>query len=139
MDGPWTPLHLAAFNMHLEAVQVLLEHGADVNSQNDVGKTPLYEALFHVGFSLEKKVAIDIMRRLLEHGADTNIRDRGHSTLLHRVSSQGWFEVARLLLRYGAKVDAKDGEGRTPFEIASSNGYHEMKKLLLEYGAVPQP
>ena len=135
----WTPLHLAAHNMHPEVVQVLLEYGAEsgINSQNDKDRTPLYEALFYPGTSLEVKVVFDVVRRLLEHGANPNIRDRSQSTPLHRASSKGWVEVARLLLGYGANVDERDEEGRTPFHVASSKGHHETTNLLLEHGAVP--
>jgi len=42
-DDGWAPLlHLAAFNSHLEIARILLEHGADANSQNNDGGVPLY-------------------------------------------------------------------------------------------------
>ncbi|KAF8261051.1 ankyrin repeat-containing domain protein [Lactarius quietus] len=134
----WTPLHLATYNMHLEAVQVLLEHSADVNSQNDRGNTPLYLAISPHNSS-RKEHAVDIVRRLLEHGADPNIPDHSFSTPLHGASSRGELEIVRLLLSYRAKVEEKDGKGRTPFQVASEQGYDEIQKLLLEHDAVPQP
>ena len=135
----WTPLNLAAHIMHPEAVQVLLEYGADsdINSQNDEDVTPLFKALFYPGTSLEVNVVVDIVRQLLKHGANPNIRDRSQSTPLHRASSKGWVEVARLLLSFGANVDEKDEEGRTPFHVTSSKGHHQTTNLLLEHGAVP--
>jgi ankyrin repeat protein len=139
-DTTWTPLHRAAYGIHPEAVQVLLEYNADVNSQSNQRYTPLYLVLYrHVAPSTvtEEKV-VDIVRGLLEHGADPNLRHRSLSTPLHQASSKGRLEAARLLLSYGAKVDEKDGEGKTPFQLASSNRYNEIAKLLLEHGAVPQ-
>jgi len=41
-----TPLHEAARNGRTEVVQMLLEHGADVNVKNSLGNTPLDEAIF---------------------------------------------------------------------------------------------
>ena len=133
-----TPLHLAACHLHLEAVQVLLEHNPDINSQNNYGDTPLNDISLRVDSSTEGE-AVDIVRRLLEHpsGADANICNNKYSTPLHRASSQGSFEVTRLLLSYGAKVDVKDWNGMTPFQMASSAGHHEIAELLLEHGAVP--
>ncbi len=37
----WTPLHWAARNNSLDAAKVLLAHGADVNTENKGGRTPL--------------------------------------------------------------------------------------------------
>lgn len=39
-----TPLHWACLNGHLEAVKVLLEHGADPTITNQKGHDPIYEA-----------------------------------------------------------------------------------------------
>ena len=47
----FTPLSEAAYAMQLEAVQVLLEHNADINSQNNDGETPLYWVLTTLRFS----------------------------------------------------------------------------------------
>ena len=131
-----TALHFAARAAHLGAVQVLLEHNVDVNSLDELGETPLRDALANAPSSEEP---VEIVKRLLEHGADPNIRDRGRSTPLHQAASEGWLEVTRLLLSYGAKVDEEDEDGRTPFKEASSREYHELMTLLLEHGAVPPP
>ena len=133
-----SPLHWAASGVHLEVVQVLLEHDPDINLQNNDGDTPLNCILYQLDPST-KREAVDIVRRLLEHGADTNICNNKHSTPLHQASFVGSLEVALLLLSYGAKVDVKDREGRTPFQLASSIRRHEIAELLLEHGAVPQP
>jgi ankyrin repeat protein len=132
-----TPLHSAARGMHPEAVQVLLEHDADVNAQNILGETPLFEVLSHHGKLQEENAVIDTVRQLLEHEADTNIPDDNDTTPLHKALSYGLLEVVRLLLSYGAKVDEKDGQGRTPLQVALEEGYDEITKLLFEHGAVP--
>ena len=132
-----TPMHMAAGrSLGLEAVQVLLEHNAHINLQDDKGKTPLHMALTYFYSPSEGKV-VNILRRLLEHGADPNIRDHNHSTVLHQASSCGSLEVTRLLLSYGANIDEKDGKGRSPFQLAALEGHREMTKMLLEYSAVP--
>jgi ankyrin repeat protein len=130
-----TPLYRAILDTHLEAVQVLLEHHADVNLKSITGKTPLYRLISSVS-SQEGKV-VDIVRRLVEYGADPNIRDYDDSTALHQASFHGSLEAAPLLLSYGAKLDGKDSRGRTPFHVAASNGHDDITKLLLEHGAVP--
>ena len=132
----FTPLSNATSAMEPEAVQLLLEHNADINSQSYNGETPLYEAC---ELRREEGKVANLVRRLLEHGADPNICDNYHSTPLHQASSGGLLEAARLMLSYGAKVDEKDKWGKTPYQLAASKGHDEMTKLLLEHGAVPQP
>jgi hypothetical protein len=110
-----TPLIQAAVNgMNLEAVQLLLEHNADTDSQYMDGKTSLSLILRHRDWEGQ---VVDIFRRLLEHGADPNIPDKDHRTALHEASSRGLLDAARLLLSYGVKIDEKDSSGRTPIPI----------------------
>ena len=135
-----TPLIEAAFSMHPEAVQVLLEHNADTNSCDVGGQTPLNSVFECRGDRRDQKgKLVEIVRRLLEHGADPNICDNHHRTPLHRASSYGLLEAAELLLSHGAKVDEKDRDGMTPLQLAASEGHDEITKLLLEHGVVLQP
>jgi hypothetical protein len=53
---------LAAYHGHAGTVQLLLRHGADANSANDRGQTPLAGAAF--------KGYTDVARVLLDSGAD---------------------------------------------------------------------
>jgi Ankyrin repeats (3 copies) len=40
-EDSWTPLHLASWNGHSKIIRLLLEHGADVDSETYYGETPL--------------------------------------------------------------------------------------------------
>ena len=44
LPGTRTPLHAAAFTDHVECLQLLLSHNAQVNSVDASGKTPLMMA-----------------------------------------------------------------------------------------------
>ena len=119
--------------MHLEAVQVLLNYNADINSQTLSGYTALHWVL---KFRNESEEFTSMVRRLLEHGADPNICNNDHTTPLHEASSYGLLDAARLLLSHGAKVDEKDGSGKTPLQVVASKRHDEMVKLLVAHGAV---
>jgi ankyrin repeat protein len=75
-DG-FQPLGLASFFGHVDAVRLLLERGADVNSpsRNEMKVMPLHSAAAtqHPGARYE------LAKLLLEHGADPNTRHRTSS------------------------------------------------------------
>ena len=41
----YTPLHMAAEGLHPDVVQLLVDYGANVSSQNHEGKSPLHYAI----------------------------------------------------------------------------------------------
>jgi len=75
----WTPLLFAVENNHLKACEVLIENGADVNTANWNGITPLMFA---------KDDASDIYKLLLSKGANIfeTLRKGGISTLSFEIS-----------------------------------------------------
>ena len=71
----------AAFLGHDRCVEVLLDAGADINAQDEVGRTALMEAC--VAF---KK---DVIRLLISRGADVNLCDNNGCTALMRAAYGG--------------------------------------------------
>ena len=124
-----TPLHAALNKGHLDIARLLIEHGANVNAQDDEASSPLRMALYFRQF--------DVVPPLLRKGADANVRLNRHSesTPLHIASCSGHPIVIKSLLEYGAQVNVWDGKGRTPLHIASNNGDSNAVQLLLEYEA----
>ena len=62
MQGDKTPLHLAVESGSVEAVQLVIRHGAWVNVRKSNGETALFEATV--------AGRIDIVKALLQHGAE---------------------------------------------------------------------
>jgi len=62
----WTPLIKAAGNGHKDIVQILLDNGANINNQNDIGWTPLIAAARWRGNK-------DVVQLLLDRGANTKL------------------------------------------------------------------
>jgi ankyrin len=135
-----TPLHLALFYGRLDIAQVLLDHGATVNSQDIFGRTPLHlVALGEPNFEQDR---ICIAQLLLECGADVNAQDGGDRTPLHWASYNGRVAITRVLLDSGAATNPKDIQGGTPLHSVAEGIYLYSKddgirvaQLLLEHGA----
>eukprot|EP00435_Cladocopium_sp_Y103_P056083 s837_g18.t2 len=125
-----TPLHHAARNGHLQAMQLLIEAGAEIDVRDTTPKrqTPLLlAALFgHV----------DCVRFLLESGshADLTALQRGAAPL-HLAAQNGHVQVIQLLIAAGAdRNKASTDIGATALFIAAQNGHVEVVRLLIEAG-----
>ena len=78
-------------NTRVEAVEVLVRHGADVTARNNNNSTPL-----HLASSLWGTTS---MERLIQHGADVNASDKDNSTPLHLVTTVSAESVRGIGLR----------------------------------------
>ena len=122
-DG-FTPLGLAAFFGHPEAVRLLLENGADPNlaSANAQRVAPLHSAV--AGGKVE------IVRMLLARGADVHARQDLGFTALHGAGVGGGEEMIRLLLDHGADPAARNVAGKTPADLARERADKRASEIL---------
>jgi uncharacterized protein len=116
------PLMDAAFAGDVERLRELLVHGADPDSRDAHGWTPLMFAV--VG---RHSTAIEA---LLLSGADPNLRASDGGTALMKASLWNDDTGVSLLLSYGADVAAIDAEGWSAGRIATEKGHHEIARLL---------
>jgi ankyrin repeat protein len=98
-DG-FQPLGLASFFGHPDAVRVLLERGAEVNSasRNNMRVMPLHSACA----AREADIRYEIAKLLLEHGADPNARQEGDFTPLMEADQNNDARLRELLVEHGA-------------------------------------
>ncbi|XP_033231273.1 ankyrin-1-like [Belonocnema kinseyi] len=123
----YTPLHFAAQVGNTKIVEMLLRHGADVNSMSDI-VTPLTVAL--------KKKHEKIVQILLKAGANVNLRASTKQEFpLHCAIEMGNEQIVRELIDSGARIDSVCSEELTPFFHAVKKGNVEMLKALLRKGA----
>lgn len=110
-------------------VQILLEHGADVNMEVETER-PLWAALRSHNNSVS--VIVDI---LLKSGADVNLPYKsGQVTPLQAAAAHGSFGIVKKLIEHGAIINAK-GSPHTALCSAAINGDVPTMRLLLDSGA----
>ena len=126
----FTPLHLASGKGHIEIVEFLLNHGADINAESLLGDTPLIIAAWYA-----KDGKYETIKTLLEHGAKVNNKNKRGRTALHQAAMHSSKEVINLLISYGADFNAKDERQSTPLHQAAMLSNTEAVKALVEHGA----
>ncbi|OBT56680.1 hypothetical protein VE04_03557 [Pseudogymnoascus sp. 24MN13] len=124
---PRTPLQEATLQGRKDIIELLLEHGADVNSPPVTGNgaTALQYAAME-GF-------LGIAHLLLEHEADVNAAAASTDgrTALEGAAEHGRLDMVQLLLNARANVF---GDGQAQYEHAirraSGNGHHAIRRML---------
>jgi len=112
----------------LDIVEMLIQHGADVNIKNKInGTTAVYVAA--------EKGYVECLELLIPHGADVNSRTFDGKTPVFAATKQGAFECLELLIRHGANINSMDLEGTTPLYTAANEGDVESLELLIRHGA----
>jgi ankyrin repeat protein len=114
-----TPLASAACIGSHEVVQLLLDHGARVDTREDQsGLTALHRA----AESGDKET----IKLLLAKGADVNVKESRNGkqcTPLHLAAEEGRKDAVEALLSAGANINAKDSDGRAPLWYALHGSY----------------
>lgn len=129
----------ACVDLHSGIVKTLLEAGANPNTRDFLGITPLIWAINHVPYKYTgqafREVKMDVIQMLIEHGADINMRaSEGDTPLLAAVTcadQEGSLELVRYLINKGANISVSDKEGITPFMWACAFGNLETCALLM--------
>lgn len=153
--GPWDMLEYAVSSGHLKIVKLFLSKGADINSRDPEGDTPLmlaksfriFKFLIHHGAGINvkgdngntaaMKAAPEEAKYLLVHGANINAHNDKGETLLMKALAKGHSSFAKYLILHGANIHVKDKNGRTPLMYAVRADIPEMELFLIQRGANP--
>ncbi len=156
-----TPLHHAASQGKLDAVKILLSHGANINTKS-YGLTPgtplddaihqnQYQVIKYLlkngaktdiegfgGFPLTVAIQqkkLNVVKLLVEHGADVNKvpKQKGLHSPLDEAIYVNNLEMVKYLVDRGAKILRKDADGYTALSTAEYKGYDNIVKFLKQY------
>lgn len=115
-----TPLFTAIANNNPQMVQMLLDHGADVNQVNEKGSYPIHEAASGNAFVGDSKYrANEMIQTLIEHGADVNQKNAKGQTALMLACKAGRAETLVFLLNKNATTSIQDEKNKTVADYAS--------------------
>ncbi|NWX38437.1 ASB6 protein, partial [Notiomystis cincta] len=150
----YTALHVAVLHNQPALVELLVQHGADINRRDRIHESSPLD------LASEEPERVPCLRRLLQLGADVNAADKnGKTALLHALASSDSGQIyntdsIRLLLEGGADVRAATKDGDTVFTYViyvlreTAYSYEEdvediqrfcfrVTQLLLAHGANP--
>ena len=108
-------------------VRYLVKLGANINKENIVGETPLFEACSSGNEHLVKY--------LIKLGADINKENNNGKTPLFNACSSGNELLVKYLVELGLNINKETTYGETPLFDASRNGNEDVVKYLVELGA----
>jgi len=101
-------------------IDLLLDHGGDINEMDSNGRSAFYSLLQN---SNNKALIV----HLLERGANPNQPDHHGDTPFMTAVSYADAPIVQVLVQHGANVNAQDAEGRT--ELMSECGFNNMEKV----------
>jgi ankyrin repeat protein len=144
IEGEISPLMIA---VSIEVVDLLLKYGADINFQDNYGRTALM--IYTYFASLGELRYENMFSFLIDRGADVNIRDNLGRTALYYALDWVRPSIVRILLENGASVNIEDGNRITPLQVVSyinpstlaatiglGSGKRKIIKMFEEAGAV---
>ncbi len=121
-DVGQTPLHVT---QDIAILKILVSNGADVNSTDDDGRTPMFNK------------EIELITLLIEAGADIHHRSNKGNTLLIWYSYSGYLEGIQYIVSLGADVNAINNDGQTAHDIAERFAHLKLLEYLISIGAKP--
>ena len=157
----FTALQVAVKRKHADMVQVLIDAGADIDTKDDVGCSPLHLASRSGELTTVKMLVkagadvratddrrytclifaaylglTDTVRYLVSlPEVDLNHQQINNHTALNAAVYKKHADVVQVLIDAGADIETKSDQGLSPLHLASRSGELTTVKMLVEAGA----
>ncbi|XP_022778539.1 uncharacterized protein LOC111320115, partial [Stylophora pistillata] len=158
-----TPLAYAAACGQIEAVNCLLEHGADPSLKGQDGWSLLHfaaqsgnvtiiDTMLSKGLNIDsrgetrgltpllvslKNDKLEAAKHLIVKGANVSLKFKAEMNALSIAAITGSVAAIKMLLPHGFYIDSRDADGNTPSLMAAKCGNTEALNYLLAKGADP--
>jgi ankyrin repeat protein len=126
--GDYTPLHGTAAAGNLKVAKLLIDHGADPNTNGSLGTVLQY--MIRLSQPNEQMAKL-----LVENGAKLTQKSNLGNTVLHLAALKGTADWTRILVKLGADVNAVNDYDHTPLYYAAKHGYRQTADVLIAAGA----
>jgi len=123
----YTALMEAVWYGYPAIMDVLVQHGANLDLQDDIGDTVL---IWSAKEGQEKTVTY-----LIQKGASLNLTNAVGDTAIICAMRSGWPAIVRKLLDAGADINLENKKGETALVAAGRRGYGDMVELFKQHGA----
>ncbi len=107
-----TALMVASRNGNADAVQALVDHGANIDAKSNIGKTALMSAISANGTNDQ-----EVIKTLIAAGANIDLQDAQGNTALMIATKSNKIKYIKILLENGANTTTKNNHGETASDL----------------------
>lgn len=127
-------LHLAASSLDKDCLQLVIDHGANLEAHDGIGQTVL---LHSIGCQMydEHERRLQCLQCIVDAGASLSATDLEGQTALIVTMRRGCWDEAKILIAKGVPLDAVDNAGKTALMIAAQKELRASCESMLEAGA----
>ncbi|TRY68815.1 hypothetical protein TCAL_09629 [Tigriopus californicus] len=123
------PIHLAIKMGHVESMKILATAKSTLNLVDDLGRTPLLEALTT---DIPVENAKEMVQVLLRQRVNLNTVDREEHSAIFYACSDKYLEIFQLLILRGVNVDTLGPQGRSCLQQSYMNNQTLTFDFLLD-------
>ncbi|MBC8243066.1 MAG: ankyrin repeat domain-containing protein [Verrucomicrobia bacterium] len=125
-ERSWNALSSAVWKRNPGTVQLLIDHGADVNHLDQYGENVLAQAVVTGNR--------EVVELLIDNGINVNQSSKRGWTPLGHAAHYGLAEMVELLIQRGAKVNPGTKHADSPLMRALYRGDQDWRKWLVKQG-----